>query len=104
MTSRRRVLRSGLRVSIGVATIAAAAPHALAFRIEEDGQSPRARILLAACETRSAHARQLAELIAQLEGEQGREKAVAAADAAMCPLCGCRLSQAAIETGQPPKF
>lgn len=104
MTSRRRVLRSGLRASIGVAAIGAAAPHALAFRIEEDGESPRARILLAACETRSAHAQQLAELIAQLEGVQGREKAVAAANASMCPLCGCRLSQAAIESGQSPKF
>ena len=76
----------------------------MAFRIEEDAESPRARLLLSACETRSAHEQQIAELIARLEGAEGRQKAVEAANAAICPLCGCRLSQAAIESGAPPKF
>ena len=104
MNSRRRVLHSGLLASAGIMTIGAGVPHALAFRIEEDGDSSRARLLLNACEARSAHEQQIADLIARLEGVQGREQAVAAANAAMCPLCGCRLSQAVIETGAPPKF
>ena len=104
MKSRRRVLRSGLIAGAGLTSIGAGMPAALAFRIEEDAESPRARLLLSACETRSVHEQQIADLVARLEGVQGREKAVEIAGAAMCPLCGCRLSQAAIETGSPPKF
>jgi len=104
MQTRRRVLGSGLVATLGVLSVGAGMPQALAFRIEEDGESPRARALLSACETRSAHEQQLADLIAQLEGVQGRDKAVETASTSLCPLCGCRLSQASIEPGTPPKF
>ncbi len=104
MQTRRRALGSGLVATLGAMSFGAGMPQALAFRIEEDGESPRARALLGACEARSAHEQQLADLIARLEGVQGRDKAVETADTALCPLCGCRLSQAAIEPGTAPKF
>lgn len=101
MQTRRRLLGSGL---VATMSLTAGMPQALAFRIEEDGESPRARALLGACETRSVHEQQMADLIAQLEGVQGRDKAVETASASLCPLCGCRLSQASIEPGTQPKF
>ncbi len=104
MKSRRRVLRSGLAVSLGALTLALGLPRAFAFRIEEDLGSPRALTLLSACETRAAHEQQLVDLIAQLEAVHGRAAAVETATAANCRLCGCRLSQAASETETPPRF
>ena len=102
MISRRHALRSAALLSTAAA-IAPAAP-ALAFRIQEESDSPRVRAMLAACETRDAHAQLVADLIADLEGTRGRETATETVRAMSCPLCGCRLADSLPQGEQAPKF
>ncbi|MBM3522519.1 MAG: hypothetical protein FJX57_06140 [Alphaproteobacteria bacterium] len=102
MIPRRLLLKSALAAIAGASI---AAPHvALGFRIEEDASSPRARLLLDACEPRSAHDRLIAQLLADLEPSQGAEKATATVRGMDCPLCGCRLGLAMPDAGEPPRF
>ena len=102
MISRRHALRSASLLAAAAATVPAA--PALAFRIQEESDSPRVRALLAACETRDAHAQLVADLIADLEGKRGREKATEAVRGMACPLCGCRLADSLPEGEPAPKF
>lgn len=102
MISRRQALRS-VSLLTAAAAIAPLAP-ALAFRVQEESDSPRVRAMLAACETRDAHAQLMADLIADLEGRQGRESATEAVRAMSCPLCGCRLADTLPEGDRAPKF
>ena len=75
----------------GVAPAAGLWPSAArAFRIEED--EAKERLYLAACEQQAAHDQLVRELIAQLEGAEGRDKAVETVRAMSCPVCGCRLA------------
>jgi hypothetical protein len=104
MASRRNALRFVLAGS--AAAVAAALPRgARAFRIvEEDEASPRVQALVGACETRNAHERLVAELLAELEGEQGPEAAARTVRGLSCPFCGCGLAQALPEPGAQPRF
>lgn len=63
---------------------------ARAFRIEED--EVREQLYLSACEAQTAHDELVRQLIAQLEGTQGHDKAVETVRAMSCPVCGCRLA------------
>ena len=102
MTSRRLVLNAGLVAMAG--SLTGLAGVASAFRIEEDSGSARVKLLLDACETRNAHERLIAELVADLEPKQGAEKAKATVQAMDCPLCGCRLGLAPPTEPANPRF
>jgi hypothetical protein len=102
--TRRHLLRSVL----GLAAVPAVVAPAVALRIEEM-DVPRQRLLLSACETRSAHQQQFDALVAELEGRGVAEtQAVEIAKGSNCPFCGCSLNLAAIgeipDTSAPPKF
>jgi len=71
---------------------------ARAFRIEED--EVRERLYLSACEQQDAHDQIVRDLIAQLEGKEGHDKAVETVRSMSCPVCGCRLS-AAVDAAEP---
>jgi hypothetical protein len=73
--------------------------RALALRVEEDEVTER--LYLAACEERSAHDQLVRDLIAQLEGQQGREQALETVKTMSCPVCGCRLGEAAGAVADP---
>jgi hypothetical protein len=89
MISRRMFL--GSTALIGAAAILGLTPRlARALRAEED--EVRERLYLAACEGRGEHDELVRELIAGLEGEQGRVKAVEIVRAMNCPYCGCALA------------
>lgn len=64
--------------------------RAAALRAEED--IVRERLYLSACEARAAHDDVIQELIAELEGQEGREKAVEIVRSMNCPHCGCALN------------
>jgi hypothetical protein len=68
-----------------------------AFRIEED--EVRERLYFAACEQQDEHARLVRELIAEIEGTEGHEKAVETVREMNCPVCGCRLAAAVDQIG-----
>ncbi len=82
---------------------------AAALRIE-DLDAPRQRMILQACETRTAHARVVAEMIAEIEGRGvAHEEALKLAAQGSCPFCGCSLAAAAAELPAgddqaPPRF
>jgi hypothetical protein len=101
MISRRHALRAASLLSAG---ILAPLGSAHAFRIQEESDSPRVRAMISACETRDAHARLIAELVADLEGAGGREKAVETVRAMACPLCGCRLADGLPQGDSAPAF
>lgn len=101
MISRRHALRAASLLSAGI--VAPLAP-ALAFRIQEESDSPRVRAMISACETRDAHARLIADLIADLEGTGGREKAAETVRDMACPLCGCRLADGLTQGAPAPRF
>jgi hypothetical protein len=93
MSNSRRQL---LRAALGLAAVPAVVPVASALRIE-DMDAPRQRLIVTACEARNEHRRQIAEMIAELEGRGVPE--TQARDAAMasdCPFCGCALGLAAL--------
>lgn len=102
MISRRVVLNTGLVAMVG--SVSGLSGVASAFRIEEDSGSARAKLLLDACETRNAHERLIAELVADLEPKQGAEKAKETVQAMDCPLCGCRLGLAPPSEPAAPRF
>lgn len=88
--------RQMLRTALGLAAVPAVAPAALALRIEEM-DAPRQRLVIAACEARNEHRRQIDAMIAELEGRglpetQARDLALASD----CPFCGCALGLAAL--------
>ena len=66
---------------------------ASALRLEEN--EPTERLYLAACEARTAHDQLIQELVAELEGQEGREKAAEMVRAMACPVCGCKLGAVA---------
>ena len=74
--------------------------RALALRLEEDDVAERR--YLAACETRTMHDQVVRDLIAQLESQEGHDKAVALVASMACPVCGCSLASAtaAVESGR----
>jgi len=100
MDKTRRTLLAGLAATVAVPGTASA------LRIEEM-DVPRQRLILGACETRSAHERVLADIIRQIEG-QGTppETAQAQARTMNCPFCGCGLAAFATlpDANAPPKF
>lgn len=76
-----------------VAVAALALPgRALALRMEENDAAER--LYLSACESRLTHDQVVRDLIAQLEGQEGHDKAVAIVASMACPLCGCSLANA----------
>jgi hypothetical protein len=79
------------------AAAAAGSSSARAFRIEED--DVKEQLYLSACEQRDAHDQIVRDLIAQLEGKEGHDKAVETVRAMTCPVCGCRLA-AAVEAAE----
>ena len=75
----------------GAAAAAGLWPSAArAFRIEED--EVKERLYLAACEQQNAHDELVRDLIAQIEGTEGHDKAVETVRAMSCPVCGCQLA------------
>jgi hypothetical protein len=92
--------RRHLLITTALAGAAAAAGlwpgRAVALRVEED--EVKERLYFAACEERAAHDQLVRELIAQLEGQEGHDKAVETVRARTCPICGCRLG----DTGALP--
>lgn len=85
--------RKFLAFAAGAASIASLLPRpASALRVE-DLDVPRQRLMIQACETRTAHEQLLAELTAEIEG-RGAPPQDARAQAAQsdCPFCGCRLA------------
>jgi uncharacterized protein (DUF1778 family) len=101
------------RAFLTCAAVAAAAGviaprQALALRVE-DLDAPRQRLILEACETRNAHQRVLADLMAELEGRGvGEAQARETAQQMNCPFCGCGLAAAAAgelpDAQTPPRF
>jgi hypothetical protein len=73
---------------------------ARAFRIEEDDITER--LYLTACEQQGAHQQLVRDLIAQIEGTEGHDKAVEEVRAMTCPVCGCRLAAAVDAEGAGP--
>lgn len=95
--NRRRFLASTALVAVG----AVMAPgSARALRLEEDDVAER--LYLSACETRATHDQVVRDLIAQLEGREGHDKAVELVASMACPLCGCSLASTidALESGR----
>ena len=102
MALNRRSLVPALAASLA---LGAAAPHARAFRIVEEEDTPRARALLEACEARSAHERLVRELVEEIEGRgETREAAVEKVRDMSCPLCGCNLALQLPDAAKPPGF
>jgi hypothetical protein len=100
---RRRFLDLSRRAALAAAAALAAGP-ATALRIEEEGDAgPRAAAILGRCELRDAHEELVAELIAELEGRESREEAIAEVRAMRCPVCGCSLAEA-VPGDAPPRF
>jgi hypothetical protein len=71
---------------------------ARAFRIEENEVTEQ--LYLTACEQQNAHMQLVRNLIAELEGTEGHEKAIAEVRAMTCPVCGCKLAAAVDEAGK----
>lgn len=92
----RRQLMVTTAVAGAVAALGLWPRGALALRVEEDEVTER--LYLAACEERAAHDQLVQELVAQLEGQEGHDKAVETVRAMSCPVCGCRLG----DTGALP--
>jgi hypothetical protein len=85
--------RKFLAFAVGAVSLGAVGPRpASALRVE-DLDMPRQRLLLQACETRTAHEKLLADLTAEIEGRgalpQDARTQAAQSD---CPFCGCRLA------------
>lgn len=97
--------RSLLRLGGAAVAVSFAPGAAMALRVEEL-DVPRQRLLLAACETRRAHERVLADLIRELEaGGTDAAEARAKAVASSCPFCGCNLAALDLPAdGETPKF
>ena len=84
----------------GAAAAAGLRPSAArAFRIEED--EVKEQLYLAACEQQNTHQQLVRDLIAQLEGSEGHDKAVETVRAMNCPVCGCRLAPAVDAADNP---
>ena len=102
MANDRRTL-----LQLGGFTLAAALVpgSARALRVEEM-DVPRQRLLMAACETRSAHEKVVADLMRQIEGTGANEEQARTRVAAMnCPFCGCNLAAIGAPVGDAePKF
>ena len=102
MANDRRTL-----LQLGGFTLAAAfvPGRARALRVEEM-DVPRQRLLLAACETRTAHEKVVADLMRQIEGTGADEEQARTRVAAMnCPFCGCNLAAVTQPVGdEEPKF
>jgi hypothetical protein len=84
---RRKFLGGTALVAVGALAIPA---RAWALRVEENEAAER--LYLSACETRLAHDEIVRDLIAQLEGQEGRDRAAEIVASMACPLCGCPLS------------
>ncbi len=95
----RRNLLITTALAGAAATVGLWPRRALALRVEEDEVTER--LYLAACEERSAHDQLVRDLIAQLEGQQGREQALETVKTMNCPICGCRLGEAAGALADP---
>ncbi len=98
---RRTLLQLG-----GFALAAAFVPgRARALRVEEM-DVPRQRLLIAACETRTAHQKVVEDLLRQIEGSGASEEQARMRVAAMsCPFCGCNLAAIGAPIGdEEPKF
>ena len=101
--------RAFLSCAAVAATAGLIAPRqALALRVE-DLDAPRQRLILEACETRNAHQRVLADLMAELEGRGvAQAQARETAEQMNCPFCGCGLAAAAVgelpDAQTPPRF
>lgn len=87
--TRRDLLRTTMLAGAAVGLWPSAAR---ALRIEED--EVKERLYLSACEQRDAHNQLVRDLIAQLEGKEGHDKAVETVRGMECPVCGCRLASA----------
>jgi hypothetical protein len=104
MLSRRQAFRLGAAGSVAALAVS---PAALAFRIVEEEATPRAQALIGACETRNAHERMVAQLLADLEVDGAGRGDAAALDrvrAMSCPFCGCGLGMALPERDPEPRF
>ena len=88
--NRRRF--AGMGALAGLAALVGRSRPAGAIRIEDANENTQA-LYMAACETQAAHQQLIQELTAQLETQEGREKAQAIVAAMNCPYCGCKLSQ-----------
>jgi hypothetical protein len=84
---------------LGGAAAAAGPSPARAFRIEED--ELKEQLYLSACEQQDAHDEIVRDLIAQLEGKEGHDRAVETVRAMSCPVCGCRLASAVDAADKP---
>lgn len=88
---RRRFLA---RLALAGAALAVARPAA-ALTLEEN--APRERLLLSACESRTAHDQLIQELVAQLDGNasdvspEAHAQNIERVKAMSCPVCGCAL-------------
>lgn len=85
--SRRQFLATTALAGVGAALVAPRPARAL--RLEEDIVAER--LYFSACEARSAHDQLAQKLIAELETQEGHDKAVEIVQAMKCPVCGCRL-------------
>jgi hypothetical protein len=85
--TRRRLF--GATLAVGVASLTTR--PAKAIRIE-DANADQQALYMAACETQAAHEQLAQELVQELEGQEGREKALAIVAGMNCPYCGCKLA------------
>jgi hypothetical protein len=89
----RRIFLSTSAFAGVAAAVTAASGGAWALRVEDDAAAER--LYLSACETRAAHDRLAQDLMAQLEGQEGRTRAAEIVRDTACPVCGCKLGVAA---------
>jgi hypothetical protein len=89
----RRVVLSTTALAGVAAAVTAASGGAWALRVEDDAAAER--LYLSACETRAAHDQLAQDLMAQLEGQEGRARAAEIVRDTACPVCGCKLGVAA---------
>jgi hypothetical protein len=85
--TRRRLF--GATLAVGAAALAAR--PAKAIRIE-DANADQQALYMAACETQAAHEQLARELVQELEGQEGHDKALAIVAGMNCPYCGCKLA------------
>ncbi|MBI3505373.1 MAG: hypothetical protein HY059_11065, partial [Proteobacteria bacterium] len=94
--------RSLLRLGGGTLAATLVPGGAWALRVEEM-DVPRQRLLLSACETRTAHERVIDDLMRQIEGtgvDAGKARAQVAAMS--CPFCGCNLAAVSAQIDGEP--
>jgi hypothetical protein len=88
------------RAILGLLGLALASRSAHALRIEEATESAL-EAYRERCETQALHAEIVRQLYQEIRAREGEERAREILQALPCPVCGCSLAQAVVETPLP---